>query len=126
MVIGNEGKGVSDFIQKHATEFVYIPMPAERSHINAAVAASIIMYESFASAVKLIIIPLFSQENKKLNEFSSCISVVLLYESYSTVEIAEIVKKDPSTVRDSYTQKTFKNGNEESDLNEKGRTEIFL
>jgi TrmH family RNA methyltransferase len=47
LVIGNEGKGVSDFIQKHATEFVYIPMPGGAESYNAAVAASIIMYESF-------------------------------------------------------------------------------
>lgn len=46
LVIGNEGNGVSDFIQKNAADFVYIPMPGGAESFNAAIAASILMYES--------------------------------------------------------------------------------
>ncbi|MDD4297744.1 MAG: RNA methyltransferase [Ruminiclostridium sp.] len=46
-VIGNEGKGVSVSLQEHASEFIHIPMPGGAESFNAAVAASIIMYESF-------------------------------------------------------------------------------
>lgn len=51
LVIGNEGNGVSAYLQKHATDFVYIPMPGGAESFNAAVAASIIMYESFRQRV---------------------------------------------------------------------------
>lgn len=46
-VVGNEGKGVSASLQEHASEFIHIPMPGGAESFNAAVAASIIMYESF-------------------------------------------------------------------------------
>lgn len=46
LVIGNEGKGVSVSMQEHASEFVRIPMPGGAESLNAAAAASIIMYES--------------------------------------------------------------------------------
>lgn len=46
IVVGNEGKGVSEQIQKHAAYSVHIPMPGGAESFNAAVAASIIMYES--------------------------------------------------------------------------------
>lgn len=46
IVVGNEGKGVSEQIEKHAAYSVHIPMPGGAESFNAAVAASIIMYES--------------------------------------------------------------------------------
>ena len=46
IVIGNEGKGVSEELQNHASGFIHIPMPGGAESFNAAVAASILMYES--------------------------------------------------------------------------------
>lgn len=46
LIIGNEGNGVSESMLAHATEMVYIPMPGGAESLNAAIAASIIMYES--------------------------------------------------------------------------------
>ena len=44
-VIGNEGSGVSEEILEMSDEIVYIPMKGKAESLNAAVAASIIMYE---------------------------------------------------------------------------------
>ena len=44
-VIGNEGSGVSEEILKMSDEIVYIPMSGKAESLNAAVAASILMYE---------------------------------------------------------------------------------
>jgi TrmH family RNA methyltransferase len=46
LIIGNEGKGISDVMRQNATNTVYIPMPGGAESFNAAIAASIIMYES--------------------------------------------------------------------------------
>ncbi len=46
LVIGNEGNGISKCFQERATEFINIPMPGGAESFNAAVAASIMMYES--------------------------------------------------------------------------------
>lgn len=46
IVIGNEGSGISEHFHKRSSEFVKIPMPGGAESFNAAVAASIIMYES--------------------------------------------------------------------------------
>lgn len=44
-VIGNEGSGVSEEILEMSDEIVYIPMSGKAESLNAAVAASILMYE---------------------------------------------------------------------------------
>ena len=44
-VIGNEGSGVSEEILSMSDEIVYIPMTGKAESLNAAVAASIVMYE---------------------------------------------------------------------------------
>lgn len=44
-IIGNEGSGVSEEILSISDEIVYIPMTGKAESLNAAVAASIIMYE---------------------------------------------------------------------------------
>lgn len=46
IVIGNEGKGISECFHRNSAEFVKIPMPGGAESFNAAVAASILMYES--------------------------------------------------------------------------------
>jgi len=46
IVIGNEGNGISECFHKRSSEFVKIPMPGGAESFNAAVAASILMYES--------------------------------------------------------------------------------
>ncbi|MDU1643208.1 RNA methyltransferase [Peptoniphilus harei] len=45
VVIGNEAKGVSDFIMSHAKDFLNIPISDKVDSLNANVAASIIIYE---------------------------------------------------------------------------------
>ena len=45
VVIGNEAKGVSDFLMSHAKEFLNIPISPNVDSLNANVAASIIIYE---------------------------------------------------------------------------------
>lgn len=45
IVIGNEGRGVSDNIKKLCNRFIYIDMNNKCESLNASVAASIIMYE---------------------------------------------------------------------------------
>ena len=44
LVIGNEGKGVSDFVKNRATHTVSIPMENGMESLNAAVSAGILMY----------------------------------------------------------------------------------
>lgn len=46
LVIGNEGRGISETMLSHADGTVYIPMPGGAESFNAGVAASILMYES--------------------------------------------------------------------------------
>lgn len=46
LVIGNEGNGISQCFTRQSTEFVSIPMVGCAESLNAAVAASILMYES--------------------------------------------------------------------------------
>ncbi|MBQ2872559.1 MAG: RNA methyltransferase [Bacilli bacterium] len=45
LVIGNEGRGISDNIKKLCDKFIYISMNSECESLNASVAASILMYE---------------------------------------------------------------------------------
>ena len=45
LVIGNEGKGISDNIRKLCNKFIYIDMNSMCESLNASVAASILMYE---------------------------------------------------------------------------------
>ncbi len=46
LVIGNEGKGISPGMESSANESIHIPMPGGAESLNAAVAASVMMYES--------------------------------------------------------------------------------
>ena len=45
IVIGNEGKGISDMVKECCNKFIYIGMSNDCESLNAGVAASIIMYE---------------------------------------------------------------------------------
>jgi TrmH family RNA methyltransferase len=45
LVIGNEGRGISDKIKKLCDKFIYIDMNDKCESLNASVAASILMYE---------------------------------------------------------------------------------
>ena len=45
IVIGNEGRGITDSVRKLCNKFIYIPMSEECESLNAGVAASILMYE---------------------------------------------------------------------------------
>ena len=45
VVIGNEAKGVSEFLMSHAKGFLNIPISTNVDSLNANVAASIIIYE---------------------------------------------------------------------------------
>ena len=45
LVIGNEGRGISDNIRKLCNKFIYIDMNSMCESLNASVAASILMYE---------------------------------------------------------------------------------
>jgi len=45
LVIGNEGKGISDKVKKLCNKFIYIDMNKDCESLNASVAASILMYE---------------------------------------------------------------------------------
>lgn len=47
IVIGNEGKGISDTVKKYCHKFIYIDMSSKCESLNAAVSASIIMYEVY-------------------------------------------------------------------------------
>lgn len=44
IVIGNEGRGISDFMRKHANKTVSIPMQNQMESLNASVSAGILMY----------------------------------------------------------------------------------
>lgn len=46
IVVGNEGNGISGIFHELSDEFVKIPMPGGAESLNAAVAASVLMYES--------------------------------------------------------------------------------
>ena len=45
LVIGNEGRGISDKVKKLCNKFIYIDMNDDCESLNASVAASILMYE---------------------------------------------------------------------------------
>jgi tRNA G18 (ribose-2'-O)-methylase SpoU len=45
IVIGNEGRGISDKIKRLCNKFIYIGMNESCESLNASVAASILMYE---------------------------------------------------------------------------------
>ena len=45
IVIGNEGKGISEEVRKHCHKFIYINMSDKCESLNAGVSASIMMYE---------------------------------------------------------------------------------
>ena len=45
LVIGNEGRGISDRVKKLCNKFIYIDMNNDCESLNASVAASILMYE---------------------------------------------------------------------------------
>ncbi len=47
IVIGNEGKGISDEVRAHCHKFIYIPMNEDCESLNASVSASILMYEVY-------------------------------------------------------------------------------
>ncbi|MBI2287661.1 MAG: RNA methyltransferase, partial [Chloroflexi bacterium] len=47
IVIGSEGKGVSELVKQRCDFIVYIPMRGEISSLNASVAAALVMYETF-------------------------------------------------------------------------------
>lgn len=47
IVIGNEGKGISDEVKKLCTDFVYLPMEKTCESLNAGIAAAILMYEVY-------------------------------------------------------------------------------
>lgn len=46
-LIGNEGNGLSDELSREATQYIKIPMEGKVESLNAAVAASILMYEVY-------------------------------------------------------------------------------
>ena len=45
IIIGNEGRGISEEVKKHCNKFIYINMNDKCESLNAGVSASIIMYE---------------------------------------------------------------------------------
>ena len=45
LIIGNEGKGISDLVAKNCDFLVKIPMYGETNSLNASVAAGIMIYE---------------------------------------------------------------------------------
>ena len=45
VVIGNEGKGISDLVKKNCDFFVKIPMNGKIESLNASVSTGIILYE---------------------------------------------------------------------------------
>ena len=47
IVIGNEGKGISDNVRKYCNKFLYINMSNKCESLNAGVSASILMYEVY-------------------------------------------------------------------------------
>lgn len=49
VVIGNEGKGISPLLKKACDEMLTIPMVGQVQSLNASVAASLLIYQGFAS-----------------------------------------------------------------------------
>lgn len=47
MVIGSEGKGLSDLVKKRCDSLASIPMRGRITSLNAAIAAALVMYEAF-------------------------------------------------------------------------------
>lgn len=47
IIIGNEGKGISDKVKKYCKKYIYIDMSNKCESLNAGVSASIIMYEVY-------------------------------------------------------------------------------
>jgi 23S rRNA (guanosine2251-2'-O)-methyltransferase len=47
VVIGGEGKGVSELVRKRCDILARIPMKGRISSLNASVAAALVMYETF-------------------------------------------------------------------------------
>ena len=45
LVIGNEGKGISDLVKKSSDYIISIPMSEKQESLNASVAAGILIYE---------------------------------------------------------------------------------
>ena len=46
LIIGNEGRGISDEVMRLADTFVRIPMPGKAESLNAAMAATILLFEA--------------------------------------------------------------------------------
>jgi len=53
LVIGGEGKGLSELVRKRCDQIVFIPMKGKISSLNASVAAALVMYEVFTQRSKL-------------------------------------------------------------------------
>ncbi|MDU4239280.1 MAG: RNA methyltransferase, partial [Limosilactobacillus fermentum] len=49
LVIGNEGKGISPLLKKTCDEMLTIPMIGHVQSLNASVAASLLIYQGFAT-----------------------------------------------------------------------------
>lgn len=47
IVVGSEGKGISDLVKKRCDYLAYIPMRGKISSLNASIAAALVMYEAF-------------------------------------------------------------------------------
>ena len=47
IVIGSEGKGLSELVRKRCDFMAHIPMRGEITSLNASVAAALVMYEAF-------------------------------------------------------------------------------
>jgi 23S rRNA (guanosine2251-2'-O)-methyltransferase len=47
IVIGSEGKGLSELVKKRCDFMAHIPMRGEITSLNASVAAALVMYEAF-------------------------------------------------------------------------------
>ena len=47
IVIGSEGRGLSDLVAKHCDILADIPMTGKISSLNASVAAALVMYQAF-------------------------------------------------------------------------------
>ena len=53
LVIGNEGKGISPLLKKTCDEMLTIPMIGHVQSLNASVAASLLIYQGFATRYPL-------------------------------------------------------------------------
>ncbi len=54
IVIGSEGKGLSDLVRRKCDNVVSIPMKGKISSLNASVAAALVMYEAFYQRLGLV------------------------------------------------------------------------